>query len=1278
MNRFVSPLFQDWLHTSARVFGDIPNFPPQKIEFPHPTTTTNCLIAIHIPQIVIPQQHGNCEASIHFWQNITDDSSDNHTEILNAVNSQYSQLFPRMRIHPRINPPSTWISQFFVKAKSRPPSQRVMVHYYSNGPPPQADMQAIQTIIEDPQTIQCTAFIFEYDKCGQMIDLFKSKPENDTYAFFACDSNQTLPRSSELPIDLFTSCMTTPARMALLWHSRHYYCFKNGPLKPLSPFFLEEDETDCPITDIFSNVQAVMRHTVEAMAFETMDRSTFIKMFRTDHVIAQLSVNFIFACHLFTFFNVTPISFPQFPSTLANHHLWQTFDLRLDAELFRLQQPQLPQSVSFTRYLEQVVTSLKTAVDVSPKETHFLPQLSYISSMITPTSPPQLITSACEALASFLDRNSNSVLSALHFPIVHSILPLLLSSKGNMNNGQNSPSSSPSLVANVKASMPGQLKAKSNPTLGQNQPFMHACSQALLFCLCKIFCYETIGREQIFDRTPYFFETIIFPLFPIPPAMQAPQKMFNQQPPINQNTSIPPPQYKFQIPQQNQVNQTQQNQQQMQLQLHMQQVNQINQVNQIPQSPINQQNQNQQKQQLDNLPQLQQSQINQQLNQVNQQLQLNQMPQSPIQQQQQNQLQLNQQQIQPRQNQFNQMQSPSLDPQQQNQAPQSPNNQLQQINKPQSTNSPQTINQHQQVLLNQQQLQTNRNKSATLPLMLTVLFIRNSPKILSSFVKTPWMHYIIPLLKSKNVDTRIWSLLVISLASQGITNDQILSSIYNEIKEMMKSNNTEERLCVVYCLTQFIIGFRSDLQHDIFSFIIECRKQSCFLIRCQVLSAISYFYQQFYSKFFLPDTELEMQAHDSLLELSDDPHPLVAETSSLIIDAITQKKDNLIYKSNVLDSFVSLILFPIGHILKSEEINDHPISFYAMQSKSSQNEPISQARNSQNLQTSKYRKIQNLLKLGPIYTHAHEVTSNFVYLPPKQLLFGDKDGYINIKNWNDANVTQSHKIISSPIMCMKYVENSSFPLLFSSTSRGFCLCHSFAYKEPIKLLSAFQLPCEHDQSYRKFDVDTVYGRLFSYEPHLSNHLSLFDLRSEIQMEDVMFADKFISSFHLVNQGTSMVAVCTDDQMFNLVDVRTKEAVISVNLCSKPFDFKVMDPTEPSFSVLMQGGVVEFFDLKNVEGTRRTSRINCSPPVEVASFDAEPDMLFCSIGHSNGLSLVDLMNQKATQFNSFQGWFGGRQTFGKVSQTLFASHGMSLSLLNGQNEIAVLLEGKEMD
>lgn len=39
----------------------------------------------------------------------------------------------------------------------------------------------------------------------------------DCIMLAACQSHETLPQSAEFPADIFTSCLTTPIKMALRW-----------------------------------------------------------------------------------------------------------------------------------------------------------------------------------------------------------------------------------------------------------------------------------------------------------------------------------------------------------------------------------------------------------------------------------------------------------------------------------------------------------------------------------------------------------------------------------------------------------------------------------------------------------------------------------------------------------------------------------------------------------------------------------------------------------------------------------------------------------------------------------------------------------------------------------------------------------------------------------------------------------------------------------------------------------------------------------------------------
>ena len=452
------PVFVDWVHSFIGVYERFPGYPPPKMDFPRVTATTNCLMAMCLPKMSVQQAMNQSLPLIYFWVNVADGTCDNFAEVAGAITAQYAKVFPRIRVHPRMNPSPDWLGQFLVQTRARPANQRVLAHYCSSV---NEDLEEFSKVLRDEALLKTTAFIFECDKCGALSECFEGlKKDVDTFAFFACDKNEVLPKSNDLPIDMFSSCLTSPARMALLWHSRRYYGFQNGPLKPLSMSFVE-DEEDGSLDEVFSRIQVTLKHTVEAMAFEVLDSESFLRLFRTDPVVAQLSVNFVLACRVMDFFGVHPRSYPKMPS-LVKHRLWDGLDLRLDAELFKLKQP-TTDVMTFDTFLQKTIVSLRTLSEVSPLTKNFFPQISFMTSALSCPNT-EIQETACHVLARFLDRSQDSIRAALHFPIVPQLFRLL----------------------KINGAVP-----------------------SLLFCLCKVMCYEPAIREM---GAGYLLQTAI-PLF---------------------------------------------------------------------------------------------------------------------------------------------------------------------------------------------------------------------------------------------------------------------------------------------------------------------------------------------------------------------------------------------------------------------------------------------------------------------------------------------------------------------------------------------------------------------------------------------------------------------------------------------------------------------------------------------------------------------------------------------------------------------------------------------
>jgi len=55
------------------------------------------------------------------------------------------------------------------------------------------------------------------DKLHEWSASNSSVPQRDCILLAACEAHETLPQSAEFPADVFTSCLTTPIKMALRW-----------------------------------------------------------------------------------------------------------------------------------------------------------------------------------------------------------------------------------------------------------------------------------------------------------------------------------------------------------------------------------------------------------------------------------------------------------------------------------------------------------------------------------------------------------------------------------------------------------------------------------------------------------------------------------------------------------------------------------------------------------------------------------------------------------------------------------------------------------------------------------------------------------------------------------------------------------------------------------------------------------------------------------------------------------------------------------------------------
>lgn len=167
----------------------------------------------------------------------------------------------------------------------------------------------------------------------------------------ACQADQILPMTPELPADLFTCCLTSPIEIALRFFVLQDPLRINvRPGDPKSKITLDivmkipGDLKDrrTPLGELNWIFTAV----TDTIAWLVFPRDVFKRLFRQDLLVAALFRNFLLAERVMRAYHCTPISHPALPAT-HNHPLWDSWDLAVEACLDQL--PVLLDAVARTR-----------------------------------------------------------------------------------------------------------------------------------------------------------------------------------------------------------------------------------------------------------------------------------------------------------------------------------------------------------------------------------------------------------------------------------------------------------------------------------------------------------------------------------------------------------------------------------------------------------------------------------------------------------------------------------------------------------------------------------------------------------------------------------------------------------------------------------------------------------------------------------------------------------------------------------------------------------------
>lgn len=324
------------------------------------------------------------------------------------LQQQYETLSIRTRYEQYLDPFVEDTKKFFCSLRRNAKDERILFHYNGHGvPKPTASgeiwvfnknyTQYIPISLYDLQTWLGAPSIFVYDcsDAGNIVTNFnrfikKHEEENaelrvkdpnaittsysDCIQLAACGMKETLPMNPNLPADLFTCCLTTPIEIAIQFFILQYPLPHNYSVEMAFkiPGRLQERRT--PLGELNWIFTAI----TDTIAWNTLDRPLFKKLFRQDLMVAALFRNFLLAQRIMRVHQCHPISSPALPDTHI-HPLWQSWDLAVEmvlAQLPRLMEPaenHEPYEYQHSSFFTQQLTAFEVylsqgAVDRKPPD----------------------------------------------------------------------------------------------------------------------------------------------------------------------------------------------------------------------------------------------------------------------------------------------------------------------------------------------------------------------------------------------------------------------------------------------------------------------------------------------------------------------------------------------------------------------------------------------------------------------------------------------------------------------------------------------------------------------------------------------------------------------------------------------------------------------------------------------------------------------------------------------------------------------------------------------
>lgn len=240
----------------------------------------------------------------------------------------------------------------------------------------------------------------------------------------ACEAHQILPLQPDLPADLFTSCLTTPIKMALRWF------IQKNDLRLIAKVSLDlVDKIPGSLSDrrtMLGELNWIFTAITDTIAWDVLPKDLFQRLYRQDLLVASLFRNFLLADRIMRTYDCTPVSHPKLPKTY-HHPMWRAWDMVVDLCLSQLVDV-LEDRATFktSTFFAEQLTAFEVWLDLD-HSTNQKPDHQLLPIILQVLLSPVHRLRALDLLSRFLNLGPGAVNSALSVGIFPYVLKLLQS-----------------------------------------------------------------------------------------------------------------------------------------------------------------------------------------------------------------------------------------------------------------------------------------------------------------------------------------------------------------------------------------------------------------------------------------------------------------------------------------------------------------------------------------------------------------------------------------------------------------------------------------------------------------------------------------------------------------------------------------------------------------------------------------------------------------------------------------------------------------------------------